>query len=174
MLETVRGLSGALPKDVTLIGFAGAPWTVASYMVEGGSSRDFLLAKGWAFRDPEGFGRLIDLLVDATIEYLNAQVMAGAEVVQIFDSWASALPAAAMRRWSLEPIKRIVAGVKARHPAVPVIVFPRAVGVGYEVFAQKSGADALSLDSGVPPGWAAEILGDTVVLQGNLDPVVLC
>ena len=173
VLETVRGLSAALPKEVTLIGFAGAPWTVASYMVEGGSSRDFLLAKGWAFRDPEGFGQLIDLLVDATVDYLDAQVTAGAEVLQIFDSWASALPAVAMRRWSLEPIKRIVSGVKARHPEVPVIVFPRAVGIGYETFARSCGADALSLDSTVPLDWAAEALGGSVVLQGNLDPVVL-
>ena len=173
VMETVGRLKEALPDDVTLIGFAGAPWTVASYMVEGGSSRDYTLVKRWAYGDPGNFQALIDLLVATTVDYLDAQVTAGAEVVQVFDSWASVLPARALERWSLEPIRRIVAGLKERHPDVPVIVFPRAVGVGYAVFAERCGADALSLDSSLSLDWAREALGSDVVLQGNLDPVAL-
>ena len=173
VMETVRRLSGALPEDVTLIGFAGAPWTVASYMVEGGSSKDYGLVKAWAYQKPESFAVLMDLLVRTTIEYLDAQVVAGAEALQIFDSWASALPHKALERWSLDPIQRIVAGVKERHPEVPVIVFPRAVGVNYRGFAERSAADGLSLDSGLPLDWARDALGGSVTLQGNLDPVVL-
>lgn len=173
VLETVRLVRAGLPPEVALIGFAGAPWTVASYMVEGGSSRDFALVKAWALGAPESFAMLIDLLVETTIEYLDGQVSAGAEAVQLFDSWASALPASVLRRWSLEPMRRIVAGLKARHPGVPVILFPRGIGVGYEVFAAESGADGLSLDSGVPLDWARERLQGRLTVQGNLDPIAL-
>ena len=173
VLETVRGLAGTLPGETTLIGFAGAPWTVATYMIEGGSSRDFAAVKGWAYREPDSFQSLIDTLVEATTGYLLGQVEAGAEVLQIFDSWAGALPASEMRRWSLEPMARIVAGVKARHPRVPVILFPRGVGLGYLDFAEASGADGLSIDAGVPVQWARDQLQSHVVVQGNLDPVRL-
>ena len=173
VLETVRGLASALPGETTLIGFAGAPWTVATYMIEGGSSRDFAAVKGWAYREPDSFQRLIDTLVEATTGYLLGQVEAGAEVLQIFDSWAGALPASEMRRWSLEPMARIVAGVKARHPQVPVILFPRGVGLGYLDFAEASGADGLSIDAGVPLQWARDRLQSHVAVQGNLDPVRL-
>ncbi len=171
--ETLRRLRRELPREVTLIGFAGAPWTVASYMVEGGTSKDFALAKTWAYRAPEEFARLIDLLVDATADYLIAQVEAGAEALQIFDSWAGVWPEDELRRWCLEPIKEIVRRVKNRHPDIPIIVFPRGVGIMYEAFANEAGADALSLDTTVPLSWAREHLQDKVVLQGNLDPLLL-
>jgi uroporphyrinogen decarboxylase len=171
--ETLTGLRSELPASVTLIGFAGAPWTVASYMIEGGSSRDFLAAKTWAYQDPAGFARLIDLLVAATADYLIEQAHRGAEVLQIFESWAGVWPEADLRRWSLDPCKAIIDRVRAAHPTVPVIVFPRGAGPLYQAYAEQSGAWALGLDSQVPLAWAREALGASVVLQGNLDPVLL-
>jgi uroporphyrinogen decarboxylase len=175
--RTVRQVVAALPAPVTMIGFAGAPWTVASYMVEGGSSREFALARRWANEDSDGFQRLIDLLVEATVEHLSAQVEAGAEALQIFDSWANAWAAektsAALRRWCLEPCQRIIAKLKGRHPHIPVILFPRAVGPHLSLFAKESGAAALSLDDGVPLAWARATLQPMLPLQGNLPPRIL-
>jgi uroporphyrinogen decarboxylase len=171
--ETLNGVRSALPESTTLIGFAGAPWTVASYMVEGGSSNGFPVAKGWAYRDPDSFARLIALLVDVTSDYLIRQVESGAEVLQIFDSWAGVWPAAQMRRWCLEPAREIVARVKHAHPEVPIILFPRGAGPFYVEFAETSGADALGLDTTVPLEWAHGKLQSRVAVQGNLDPVLL-
>lgn len=172
--ETVGRLSRELPPETTLIGFAGAPWTVASYMLEGGSSRDFAAGKRWAYGDDAAaFQRLIDLLVEATADYLVAQIDAGAEAVQIFDSWAGVWPEAQLRRWCLEPVKTIVARIKAERPGVPVIVFPRGAGVLYQAYAQDCGAEALGLDTTVPLGWARDVLQPKVCLQGNLDPLLL-
>lgn len=171
--ETVDRLSSALPRETTLIGFAGAPWTVASYMIEGGSSKDFQKAKVWAYGDPDGFQRLIDLLVEATSRYLSRQVIAGAEVLQIFDSWAGVWPEPQFRRWCLDPMAAIVRRLKAEHPEVPVILFPRGAGLLYADIAADGGADGLSLDTTVPLGWAAEALQTNVTVQGNLDPILL-
>ena len=171
--ETLDRLTEALPGETALIGFAGAPWTLATYMIEGGSSRDFLATKRWAYGDQDGFARLIDLLVDAVSVYLIRQVDAGAEALQIFDSWACSLAADEQRRWSLEPLTQIVARVKTAHPEVPVILFPRLAGVNYRDFAVQSGANALSLDSGLPLDWVARELQPRVAVQGNLDPALL-
>ena len=171
--ETLRMLSRLLPSEVTLIGFAGAPWTLASYMIEGGSSKDFLGVKRWAFGDPAGFERLIDLLTEACVQHLTAQIEAGAEVLQIFDSWAGVLPARGVLQWSLRPCRAIVERLAAAYPEVPVILFPRGVGPLYRDFAKQSGARALSLDSGLPLDWALTNLAQDVVLQGNLDPALL-
>ena len=171
--ETLRGLCRELPQDTALIGFAGAPWTVASYMIEGQTSRDFATAKTWAYRAPEEFARLIDLLVATTSDYLIAQVEAGAEVLQLFDSWAGVWPEAALRRWCLEPTTEIVRRVKAAHPEVPVILFPRGASLLYEAFAAEAGAEGLSLDTTVPLAWARERLQRRVAVQGNLDPLLL-
>jgi uroporphyrinogen decarboxylase len=168
--ETLRRLKQELPADRTLIGFAGAPWTLASYMIEGGSSRDFAKAKLWAYGRPESFQKLIDLLVDAVTAHLEAQVAAGAEVLQIFDSWAGALDNAAMRRWSLAPIKAIVARLKRSAPQVPVIVFPRGVATGYRDFAEAAVGDAIGIDQGIDPVWARDAVQSKRVVQGNLDP----
>ena len=170
---TVRLVAGALPADVALIGFAGAPWTVATYMVEGGTSRDHATIKRWAFADPDGFQQLIDLLETATIAYLKEQITAGAEVVQLFDTWAGVLPAALFRRWCLAPIQRIVAALGRDHPEVPVIGFPRGAGVLYGEFARQSGVAAVSLDSTVPLDWAWDNLQQISAVQGNLDPHLL-
>jgi len=173
VFETLRRLSGELPDEVALIGFAGAPWTVASYMLEGGSSKDFAITKTWAYGNPDGFQRLIDLLVVATSDYLIAQVEAGAEALQLFDSWAGVLPEAELRRWCLAPATEIVRRVKAVHPTVPIILFPRGAGLLYREFAETAGAEALSLDSAMPLAWARDSLQGTVTLQGNLDPLAL-
>ncbi len=171
--QTVADLRAKLPAETALIGFAGAPWTVASYMIEGGSSRDYAKAKAWIYRRPDLFKRLIDLLVEATADYLSAQIEAGAEVVQLFDSWAGALDHAAMLNWSLEPCRAIAAKVQAKHPKVPVIVFPRAVGAGYLDFAQAGFMQGLGLDTGVPMHWARSAMPGSFALQGNLDPQIL-
>jgi len=171
--EAVARIAARLGPGTTLIGFAGAPWTVATYMIEGGSSREFARTKALAYHDPEGFDRLIALLVEATIEHLTMQISAGAEVVQLFDSWAGALSARGLERWSIAPIRAITEGVYARHPAVPIIAFPRGAGAGLEGFVRGAGVDAISLDAAVPPRWAAERLQGKVALQGNLDPLLL-
>lgn len=171
--ETVRELARQLPAEVALIGFAGAPWTVATYMVEGSGSADHATVKRWAFGDPDGFQRLIDLLIDATSEYLLRQIEAGAEVIQIFDTWAGTLPEEAFRRWCVTPVAAIVRNLKARFPQVPVIAFPRGAGVMYDGFAAATEVDGLGLDSTVPAGWAATFLQHQATVQGNLDPQML-
>ncbi|HJP21210.1 MAG TPA: uroporphyrinogen decarboxylase [Alphaproteobacteria bacterium] len=171
--ETIRRLRRELPPSTALIGFAGAPWTVATYMVEGGGSRDFATIKAWAYGDPDGFSELIALLVDATTEYLEAQAEAGAEVVQLFDTWAGALPESAFGRWCVEPVAEIVRRFRKSHPEVPVIAFPRGAGVLYAGYAQATGVAGLGLDATVPLRWAAETLQTGATLQGNLDPLML-
>ena len=172
--ETLQRVKAELAGGPTaLIGFAGAPWTVASYMIEGGSSRDFAAAKALAYGSPVEFQSLIDILVEATAAHLIAQVEAGAEALQIFDSWAGVWPEADSRRWCLLPTAAIIRRVKAAHPLVPVILFPRGVGAMYEAFARESGADALSLDTTVPLAWARAHLQAHVPVQGNLDPLAL-
>jgi uroporphyrinogen decarboxylase len=171
--EAVGRIAGSLDESTALIGFAGAPWTVATYMVEGGGSKDFTAIKTWAYSDPTGFARLIDLLVDVTAEYLIRQIGAGAEVVQLFDSWAGALPPGPFRTLVIEPTRRIVDQVKAACPGVPIIGFPRAAGLQYQAYVRDTGVDAVGLDTTVPPDWAAEQLQPRLPVQGNLDPIVL-
>jgi uroporphyrinogen decarboxylase len=173
VFETVRRVAEALGPETALIGFAGAPWTVAAYMVEGGASKDFLRVKSWAYRDPTSFGALIELLTEATIEFLSGQIAAGAEVVQLFDSWAGVLNEEAFERWSIRPARRIVAALKTRFPDCPVIAFPRGAGVLYERYVATTRIDGISIDTAVPPAWAAERLQSRAVVQGNLDPVLL-
>ncbi len=171
--ETVGRVAALLPPQTALIGFAGAPWTVASYMVEGGTSRDFAAVKRWAFGDPDGFGELIDRLVDATVIYLSGQIAAGAEAVQLFDSWAGVLPEREFRRWVIAPTRRIVQALRENHPKVPVIGFPRGAGLMYRAYFTESGVSALGLDSTVPPPIARKTLQSIGPVQGNLDPQLL-
>jgi uroporphyrinogen decarboxylase len=159
-----------LPRETTLIGFAGAPWTVATYMIAGRGTPDQGPAHKLRQEDPDTFGGLIDLLTDATIGYLDAQVQAGAEVVKVFDSWAGSLKGDAFRQFALEPAKRITAELKRRHPGLPVIVFPREAGENYTGFAKATGADCIAIDTKVDPAWAAEHLQPDGCVQGNLDP----
>ena len=162
-----------LLPEKSLIGFAGAPWTIATYMVEGGTSRDFAETKKWAFQAPEEFSVLISQLVNSVAEHLIHQIEAGAEVVQIFDSWAGMLPDSAFRRWCIEPISEIFARVKEASPATPVIVFPRLAGERYKLFADIAGIDAVSLDQTIQLEWARTELQPNIVIQGNMDPIFL-
>jgi uroporphyrinogen decarboxylase len=171
--DTLRRVKKELPAGTALIGFAGAPWTVASYMVEGGSSKDFRVVKSWAYGEPQSFQRLIDLLVDTTAAYLIRQIEAGADAVQLFDSWVGALPESELMRWGLRPTMEIVRRVKAAKPNVPIILFPRGAGLHYERYAREAGAEALCLDTATPLAWAARELQPRVAVQGNLDPVLL-
>lgn len=171
--ETVKGLSRELPTETALIGFAGAPWTVATYMVEGGSSRDFARARGWGIADPESFARLLGKITEATALYLCRQVEEGAEVLQIFDSWAGILSEGEFNDWVIGPTAKIVARVKERFPDIPVIGFPRGAGILYERYVAETGVDGVSLDSTVPLQWAADRLQPKVTVQGNLDPLLL-
>jgi uroporphyrinogen decarboxylase len=170
---TVERVKSALDPAVALIGFAGAPWTVASYMVEGGSSRDFANVKHWAFSDRDGFGALIDRLVAATILYLDGQIRAGAEIIQLFDSWAGILPEPEFRRWVIAPTKAIVDAMRRSHPQVPIIGFPRGAGHLYEAYFAATGIDALGLDPTVPVEVARDVLQVKGPVQGNLDPLLL-
>jgi uroporphyrinogen decarboxylase len=171
--ETVAAVRNALPAETALIGFAGSPWTVACYMVEGGTSREFHAVKRWAMGDSESFAPLIDLIVEATIEHLSRQVEAGADVLQLFDSHAGVLPDGAYERWVIDPNGRIVAALRAKYPEIPVIGFPRGSGARYEAFVAAAGVSAVSVDSAVPVAWAAQRLQPHAVVQGNLDPVYL-
>lgn len=171
--ETIKGLKKQLPDDVALIGFAGAPWTVATYMVGGRGSKDHEDTKNWAYGDEKGFQKLIDIIVESTIEYLLRQVESGAEALQIFDTWAGSLSETAFTKWSIEPTKKIVSAIKAKYPNVPIIGFPRGAGIRYIDYIKQTGVDAVSLDSGVPVKWAADQLQPLCPVQGNLDPRLL-
>jgi uroporphyrinogen decarboxylase len=173
VLETAQRVGSVLDSKTALIGFAGSPWTVATYMVEGRGSRDFSRVKSWGYRDAKGFGALIELLTEGTIEYLAGQIKAGAEVVQLFDSWAGVLPEPAFAEWVIEPTKRIVATLKLRFPNCPVIGFPRAAGLLYERYLVETRVDAIALDTAVPASYARERLQTVATVQGNLDPVLL-
>lgn len=173
VLETLRRLRRSLPREVALIGFAGAPWTLAAYLVEGGGSRDFAVARALARQEPGLFAALVDRLTEAVTRFLEAQVAAGAEAVQLFDSWAGVLPDSQRRAWCEAPVLRIVAALRRRHPEVPVICFPRGIGAAYPAFAARVRPQGLGLDTTVPIGWAASALPPPLCLQGNLDPVAL-
>ena len=166
--ETVRILSRELPKETTLIGFAGAPWTVATYMIAGRGTKDQGPAHALMQEQPEVFEGLINILTKATIEYLSKQIEAGAEVVKIFDSWAGSLKGDAFTKYALEPAREITQALKARHPGIPVIAFPREAGNGYIGFAKATGADCVALDNSVSAEWAAEHVQVDSCVQGNL------
>ncbi len=171
--ETVGRLSGSLPNDVTLIGFAGAPWTVATYMVAGRGTPDQGPARRFAYRDPEGFQMLIDRITEATIHYLSRQIQAGAEVVKIFDSWAGVLAPAEFQRWAIEPTLRIVTALRKRHEDIPIIGFPRAAGLSAVRFAKETGIDCLGVDTTAPMPDLRRLVAPNIALQGNLDPMLM-
>ena len=166
--ETVRILARALPAEVALIGFAGAPWTVATYMIAGRGTPDQGPAHALKAADRATFEGLMDRIAGATVEYLCAQVEAGAEVVKLFDSWAGSLEGEDFARYAVEPARRIVAAVQARHPGVPVIAFPRGAGERYEGLHEATGADCIAFDDGVDAAWAAARLQPGGCVQGNL------
>ncbi len=171
--ETVRGVKQALSPGVTFLGFCGAPWTVATYMVAGRGGDDQAGARLFAYRDPQGFQLLIDRLVEASIDYLVGQIEAGVDAVQIFDTWAGVLPDAEFRRWSVEPVRRIVAGVRQRAPGVPVIVFPRGAGSRLAWFVGNEPPEALGLDWMAEAGFVSREIQSRTAVQGNVDPLAL-
>ncbi len=166
--ETVRILRRELPAETTLIGFAGAPWTVATYMIAGRGTPDQGPAHAMREGAPGAFDALIERITLATIEYMSAQIEAGAEVVKIFDSWAGSLQGEAFDRYATEPARRITEALKARHPGIPVIAFPREAGDKYIGFRAATGADCVALDNSVAPEWAAEHVQKDGCVQGNL------
>lgn len=166
--ETVRILSRELPKETTLIGFAGMPWTVATYMIAGRGTPDQGPAHALKAENRELFEKVINLLTEGTIEYLSKQIEAGAEVVKLFDSWAGSLKGEDFDKYALEPAKKITAELKARHPGIPVIGFPREAGDKYIGFAKATGVDCVALDNSVSPEWAAANVQVDGCVQGNL------
>jgi uroporphyrinogen decarboxylase len=168
--ETMRILTRELPKETALIGFAGAPWTVATYMIAGRGSKDQGAAHALKAADRATFSALIEVITEATIEYLSKQVEAGAEVVKLFDSWAGSLKGQDFTDFAVAPAARIISALKARHPGLPIIAFPREAGEGYVGFAAATGADCVALDNSVSPEWAAEHVQVSGCVQGNLAP----
>jgi uroporphyrinogen decarboxylase len=171
--ETVRRCRASLPRKTALLGFAGAPWTVATYMLAGGPSREPAELRRIAYSDAGFIDALIDILVEATIPYLVAQIDAGADAVQIFDTWAGGLPETLLRRLSVEPMRKIAAGVKTQRPGTPVIFFPRGAGAMLETYAALPECDAISIDTSTPWGWARRTLSPHAVVQGGLDPLLV-
>lgn len=172
--ETVQRLRQDLPPETALIGFCGAPWTVATYMVQGQGSTDQAEARLWAYRDPEGFERLIDILVASSIDYLDRQVKAGADCLQIFDSWAGSLPDDEFDRWVVQPTKTIREAMADLHPDIPVIGFPRGAGATAVWYVSETGVDGVGCDTATPPFVMSEAFDEEdVVVQGNLDPLLL-
>ncbi|HTI31609.1 MAG TPA: uroporphyrinogen decarboxylase [Sphingomonas sp.] len=173
VFQTVRQVKAALDPQTTLLGFAGSPWTVATYMVAGQGSKDQSAARRLAYRDPKAFGALIDAIVETTVEYLSGQIEAGADAVQLFDSWAGSLSPEQFRDWVIAPNAAIVRAVKARHPDTPLIGFPKGAGAKLVDYAAGTGVDALGLDETIDPDWAAREFPKDLPLQGNLDPLAL-
>jgi uroporphyrinogen decarboxylase len=171
--RTVENVKAQLPAETTLLGFAGSPWTVATYMIAGQGSREQVEARCYAYRDPAGFGAVIAAIEAATIDYLSGQIRAGVEAVQLFDSWAGSLAPDQFEYWVIAPTSRIVAALKERHPEVPVIGFPKGAGGKLGAYVRETGVDAIGLDETVDPTWAARELPDDIVIQGNLDPLAL-
>ena len=170
---TVAKVAAALPPETTFLGFAGSPWTVATYMVAGKGSKDQGETRRFAYRDPAAFGAIIDAIADNTVEYLVRQIEAGVDAVQLFDSWSGSLSPAQFERWVISPTARIIDELHARCPGVPVIGFPKGAGGKLPAYARETGADAIGLDETVDPVWAHASLPADLPVQGNLDPLAL-
>lgn len=171
--ETVELLSRELPRETALIGFCGAPWTVATYMAEGRGSSDQAAARSWAYRDPGSFAQLIDVLTEASIAYLSGQVKAGADALQIFDSWAGSLAEDEFKRWVIAPTAKIVRELRSRHPHIPIIGFPRGAAALLKKYIDGTGVDGVSCDTSCPLSVMQMVGKAGKVVQGNLDPLLL-
>ncbi|MGA7425615.1 MAG: uroporphyrinogen decarboxylase [Rhodoplanes sp.] len=173
VFETIRRVKPALPAHVALLGFCGAPWTVATYMVAGQGTPDQGPARLMAYRDPAGFARLIDALTDASIDYLVGQLKSGVDAVQVFDTWAGILPPEEFERWCVEPMRRIVAGVRSSVPGGKIIGFPRGAGASLLRYVERVEVDAVGLDWSIDRDFARREIQSRVAVQGNLDPIAL-
>ena len=171
--ETVAKVKAALSADTTLLGFAGSPWTVATYMIAGQGSKEQAEARRYAYRDPGAFAEIIDAIVTMTVDYLSGQIEAGADAVQLFDSWAGSLSPAQFDDWVVAPTLRIVTELRIRHPDTPIIGFPKGAGGKLIAYAKATQVDALGIDETVDPLWAAAHLPGALPVQGNLDPLAL-
>jgi len=171
--ETVRKVKSKLPAEVALIGFAGAPWTVATYMIAGQGSRDQVESRRLAYSDPGRMRALVERIEEVTLDYLCGQVESGAEAVQLFDSWAGSLSPGQFDQWVIAPTARLVGRLRERHPDVPVIGFPKGAGGKIRAYADETGIDCIGLDETVDPLWAARELPKGLPVQGNLDPLAL-
>jgi uroporphyrinogen decarboxylase len=173
VIETVRKVKADLPPQTSFLGFAGSPWTVATYMVAGAGSKDHGAARRMAYAEPGKFGAIISAIVELTVRYLSAQIEAGVDAVQLFDSWAGSLSPEQFRAWVIEPNAAIVKALKARHPETPIIGFPKGAGAKLVDYARETGVDALGLDETLDPVWANAVLPAGLPVQGNLDPLAL-
>jgi len=171
--ETVRQVVAQISPETTMLGFAGSPWTIATYMVNGEGSRDQHEARAYAYRDPAAFQAIIDAIIGVTVEYLDGQIKAGAEAIQLFDSWAGSLAPREFEKWVIAPNAAIVAQLKALHPTVPLIGFPKGAGEKLIAYARETGVDAVGIDETIDPVWAARELPAGMPVQGNLDPLLL-
>ena len=171
--ETVRQVAAALLPQTTFLGFAGSPWTVATYMIAGQGSREQAETRRYAYRDPKAFQVIVDAIVKLTVDYLSGQIEAGVDAVQLFDSWAGSLSPAQFERWVIAPNAAIVAQLKVRHPDTPIIGFPKGAGGKLPAYTRETGVDALGLDETVDPVWANANLPRDIPVQGNLDPLAL-
>jgi uroporphyrinogen decarboxylase len=171
--ETVRQVKASLPPETSFLGFAGSPWTVATYMVAGQGSKEQAEARRMAYRDPQAFGAIIDAITGQSVAYLSGQITAGVDAVQLFDSWSGSLSPAQFERWVIEPTRVIVDQLKARHPETPIIGFPKGAGGKLIAYARETGVDALGIDETVDPLWANANLPRDLPVQGNLDPLAL-
>ncbi len=171
--ETVRLVKARLAPETTFLGFAGSPWTIATYMVAGQGSKDHAAARRMAYGNPEGFGAIIDAIIDATVPYLSGQIEAGVDAVQLFDSWAGSLSPAQFERWVIAPNRTIVEKLRALHPDVPIIGFPKGAGAKLVDYAMETGVDAVGVDETIDPYWAHAHLPAGLPVQGNLDPLAL-
>ena len=171
--ETVRQVAAQLPPETTFLGFAGSPWTVATYMVAGHGSKDQGETRRFAYGDPAAFAEIVAAISTCTIDYLSKQIEAGVEAVQLFDSWSGSLSPAQFERWVIAPNAAIVAALRERHPGVPVIGFPKGAGEKLPAYARETGVDAVGVDETIDPVWVAANLPHGMPVQGNLDPLVL-
>jgi uroporphyrinogen decarboxylase len=170
---TVRRVAAALPATTAFLGFAGSPWTVATYMVAGQGSKDQAEARTMAYSDPAAFGAIIDAICDLTVDYLSDQISSGVDAVQLFDSWSGSLSPNQFERWVIAPTVDIVTRLRVRHPDTPIIGFPRGAGAKIAAYARETGVNALGLDESMDPDWAHAALPPGLPVQGNLDPLAL-
>jgi len=173
VFEALRRVRSALDPKVTLIGFCGAPWTVATYMVAGQGTPDQAPARMLAYKHPDAFANIIDVLIGSSVEYLLRQLEAGADVLQVFDTWAGVLPPREFERWSVEPMRRIVEGVRAKKPDAKFIGFPRGAGALLPHYIERTSVDGVSIDWTAEPAFVRERVQSRVAVQGNVDPLVL-
>lgn len=171
--ETVRKVAGMLAPETTFLGFAGSPWTVATYMVAGHGSKDQAETRRFAYRDPQAFGEIIDAIAAVTVDYVAMQIECGVEAVQLFDSWSGSLSPAQFERWVIAPNAAITAALHARYPDTPIIGFPKGAGAKLASYARETGVDALGLDETIDPEWADATIPEGMPVQGNLDPLAL-